>query len=120
MAGDDKIQRLIQNGPEDVVDRVYEVLLHAGEWGQKSEDSFGKRITLKSPEVREKLELRRDESLQSKQVRDVFEKIVDLAADSPRKVKTTKNQEVSASSASTLRRRLCRKCQKYRVGLHLL
>ncbi|QIO25523.1 hypothetical protein [Haloarcula sp. JP-L23] len=100
VAGGDKIQRLIRNGPEDVADRVYEVherarevLLHAGDWGHKAQDKFGKRITLKSPEVREKLELRRDESLQSKQVRDVFEKIVELAADSPRKAKTTKTDD---------------------------
>ncbi|GGK84582.1 hypothetical protein [Haloarcula sebkhae] len=98
VAGQDKIQRMIANGPEDVTDRVYavherarEVLLHAGEWGTAVEDSFGRRITLKGPEVREKLELVRNEDLQSKQVGDVFDKIVELAADSPRKVKTDKN-----------------------------
>ncbi|WP_209309598.1 hypothetical protein [Haloarcula amylovorans] len=100
VAGKDKIQRIIANGCDDVVDRVYpvherarEVLMHAGDWGYKAQDKFGNRITLKGPEVREKLELRRDESLQSKQVRDVFEKIVELASDSPRKVKTTKNED---------------------------
>jgi len=95
---EDKIKRMIANGCDDVVDRVHkvherarEVLLHAGDWGTKIEDTHGKRITLKSPEVREKLELRRDEKLQSKQVGDVFDKIVQLAEDSPRKAKTTKN-----------------------------
>lgn len=100
VAGQDKIQRMIANGPEDVTDRVYsvherarEVLLHAGEWGTAVEDSFGRRIALKGPEVREKLELARNEDLQSKQVGDVFDKIVELASDSPRKVKTGKNDD---------------------------
>jgi len=94
VAGEDKIKRLLQYGPEDVADRVYEVhhraretLAHAGDWGTTSDDKFGKRIQLKAPEVKERLELTRGETLQSKQVRDVFEKIAQLAADSPRKVK---------------------------------
>jgi len=88
----DKIQRLILNGPDAITDRVYpvherarEVLLNAGDWGTRNNDQFGKRITMRSPVVREKLELSRNESLQSKQVRDVFEKIVEIAEDSPRK-----------------------------------
>lgn len=98
VAGQDKIQRMIANGPEDVTDRVYavherahDVLLHAGEWGTAVEDSFDRRITLTGPDVREKLELVRDEDLQSKQVGDVFDKIVELEADSPRKVRIDKN-----------------------------
>lgn len=100
VTGQDKIQRMIVNGPDDVADRVYkvherarDVLLHAGDWGHNAQDAYGKRITLKGPKVREMLEAERNESLQSKQVGDVFSKIVELAADSPRKAKTTTNDD---------------------------
>lgn len=100
VAGEDKIVRLLKHGPEDITDRVYtvherarDVLEHAGDWGQKAQDSFGARITLRSTDVRENLELKRNEDLQPKQIRDVFEKIADLAQDSPRKVRVGKSQD---------------------------
>jgi hypothetical protein len=93
IAGEDKIKRLLKHGPDDITDRVYPVhhrardtLSHAADWGTSTQDSFGERITLKGPKVRRQLELKRDESLQSKQVRDVFEKIEELGQDSPRTV----------------------------------
>lgn len=100
VAGEDKIGRLMKHGPEDITDRVYpvherarDVLNHANEWGQNASDSFGARIGLRSTRVRENLELKRNEKLQPKQVRDVFEKIVELAEDSPRKVRMQKSHD---------------------------
>lgn len=101
VAGEDKIVRLLKYGPEDVTDRVYtvherarDVLEHAGLWGKKTGDStFGSRITLRSTDVREGLEVKRNEDLQPKQIRDVFQKIVELAEDSPRKVRMGKSDD---------------------------
>lgn len=100
VSGEDKIQRLIAHGPDDIADRVYpvherarEVLLHGGEWGRTVDDDFGKRITFTAPTIRQELERERNENLQSKQVRDVFEKIVELADDSPRKARVGKTDD---------------------------
>ena len=100
VTGEDKIVRLLRYGPDDIVDHAYpvherarEVLEHAGSWGKKHQDSFGSRIILRSNDVREGLELVRNESLQPKQVRDVFEKLVELAQDSPRKVRMAKTED---------------------------
>lgn len=100
VAGEDKINRLLKHGPEDITDRVYtvherarDVLEHAGAWGKQAQDNFGPRITLRSTDVREGLELKRGEDLQPKQIRDVFKKIVELAEDSPRKVRMGKSQD---------------------------
>lgn len=101
VSGEDKIQRLIAHGPDDIVDRVYpvherarEVLLHAGEWGRTVEDQFGKRITFTAPTVRQELQRElKIQNLQSKQVRDVFEKVVELSEDSPRKARVGKTDD---------------------------
>jgi outer membrane murein-binding lipoprotein Lpp len=102
LASGDKIQRLIRDGVDAVTDRPYPVhkrartvLLHAGEWGTVVNDANGGRIILEAPAVRERLELERNESLQSKQVLDVFEKIVELAADSARVVRTNRRQRTT-------------------------
>ena len=100
VAGEDKIVRLMKYGPDDITDRVYpvherarDVLAHAGEWGNKAQDAYGARIGLRATRVRKHLESHRNENLQSKQVRDVFEKIVELAEDSPRKVRMEKSHD---------------------------
>lgn len=101
-ATDDRIQRLIRNGVDAVTDRPYPVheraravLLHAGEWGTVANDAFGGRILLEAPAVRERLELHRDENLQSRQVIAVFEKIAELAADSDRTVQVNSQKPVT-------------------------
>lgn len=102
LASGDKIQRLIRDGVDAVTDRPYPVherartvLLHAGEWGTVMDDAKGGRIVLEAPDVRERLALERDESLQSKQILDVFEKIVELAADSARVVRTNRRRRTT-------------------------
>ncbi|WP_129116083.1 hypothetical protein [Halegenticoccus tardaugens] len=92
VAGQDKITRLLRNGPEDVADRVYQVhyrardlLAHAREIGTPTVDTFGRRITFDSPTVARELGLLRNESLTTSQVKRVFEKIHDLAQDSHRR-----------------------------------
>lgn len=92
VAGEDKIKRLLTNGPEDVVDRVYQVhhrardlLEHAGEIGNVQNDKFGRRIMFTSPVVKERLGMVRNEELSTTEVKRVFEKVEELAADSPRK-----------------------------------
>ncbi|MFC7070594.1 hypothetical protein ACFQL9_13150 [Halobaculum lipolyticum] len=92
-AHEDKLNRLLRYGPTDVTDTVYAVhnrardlLEHAGDWGRKTSDSLGTRITLTASAVKERLSLKRGESLSSTEVRRVFEKLEALASDSPRKV----------------------------------
>ena len=92
-AHEDKLNRLLRYGPSDVTDTVYAVhnrardlLEHAGDWGQRASDSLGTRITLTASAVKERLSLKRGESLSSTEVRRVFEKLEALARDSPRKV----------------------------------
>lgn len=96
----DKIQRLIAHGPEAITDnpfkvhdRARKVLMNAGRWGTATNDGFGKRIIIDAPTVRDRLEEDENRSLQSKIIQDVFNKIVELAADSPRKAEITKNEE---------------------------
>lgn len=95
LSGEDKITRLLRNGPEDIADRVYTVhyrvrdlLSHAGDIGSATTDQFGKRITFHSPVVQDELKKIRDENVTSGQVRRVFEKVEDLAEDSPRRCHT--------------------------------
>jgi len=90
---EDKLNRLLKYGPSDIVDKVYAVhnrardlFEHAGEWGRTTSDSLGTRITLTASAVKERLGLKRGESLTSTAVRRVFEKLEALARDSPRNV----------------------------------
>ncbi|MFC7070636.1 hypothetical protein ACFQL9_13360 [Halobaculum lipolyticum] len=92
-ANKDKLHRLLTFGPSDVVDTVYTVherardlLEHAREWGTTTRDKLGTRVTLTGSAVKERLGLTRDEQLTSTAVRRVFEKLQELASDSPRTV----------------------------------
>lgn len=98
--GMDKITRLIKIGPDDVVDRVYAVheraqvlLEHLPDWGDTISDAKGNRLQITAPEAAEKIGLVRAESVSSEQVKRVFEKVEELAADSPRRVSVGKNGE---------------------------
>ncbi|SEP28768.1 hypothetical protein SAMN04487948_13416 [Halogranum amylolyticum] len=117
IAGEDKLQRLLTYGPEDIADRVYnvhhrarDVLAHATSWGQRTRDKFGERVVMSARTVKEKLGLKRDETLSSTEVRRVFEKLEQLAADSPRRVRAitggskTNKLVISLRSEETTRR----------------
>jgi hypothetical protein len=90
---DDKVKRVITHGPEDVVDRVTNTHLRARDllvnlptWGTTMSDQKGRRVAITSPDARRQLETHRDETLQSGQIRRVFEQIDAWGAESPRTV----------------------------------
>jgi hypothetical protein len=96
----DKITRLVKIGPDDVADRVYPVheraqvlLENLPDWGTKLNDKFGKRLQITAPTAAEKIGLVRDEGVSSEQVKRVFEKVQELAEDSPREITVEKNGE---------------------------
>lgn len=103
VTGDDKITQLLKHGPEAVSNNPQEhttlqrgraVLSHATDWGEETADGhFGHRITFYGPTVKEKLELHRNENLQSTQIKRVFERLEELAADSPRKATYSKSAD---------------------------
>lgn len=96
--GDDKIAKTVKDGIATVVtgevtatyDRTELVLQNLEEWGTARHDANGAYIYLTAPAIQEKLEIARNESLQTNQVKRVLRKIVDLADDSPRHAKLRK------------------------------
>jgi hypothetical protein len=91
----DKIARLGNNGPSDVVDgritgvheRAYDLVRNFGEWSSPTKENGRQMFEISWPDAREKLSLLRNESLQTSQVRRVFEKVEELAVNSPRSVR---------------------------------
>ena len=96
--GDDKIAKAVKDGIATVVtgqvtatyDRVEFVLQNLENWGTTRRDANGAYIYLTAPAIKEKLEIARNESLQTNQIKRVLRKIVDLADDSPRCAKLRK------------------------------
>ena len=93
VVGDDKITRVMRDGPQAVESTVYpvhqracEVLRNIDRWGTKTSDKFGKRFVLRSPTVSERLQDSRGEDLSTTEVKRVFAKIEKWAQDSPRRV----------------------------------
>jgi len=92
--GDDRIQTVIDDGPEAIVDgrlspvheRAADLLLKVDEWGKRVSDANGRRFVIKTGEAKSRLNDYRNESLQSVEVGRVFDKIDSWAADSPRDV----------------------------------
>jgi chromosome segregation ATPase len=91
LLGDDKIQRVVTHGVDDVESspttthyRAATLLERLPEWGTKMADKKGRRVAITAPEVRSRMEDARDEKLQTSQVNRVFKQIVTWAADSPR------------------------------------
>jgi len=93
LVGEDKITRVMRDGPQAVESTVYpvheracEVLRNVDRWGTLTSDKFGKRFTLKSPTVSDRLQDSRGETLSTTEVKRVFAKIEKWAQDSPRRV----------------------------------
>jgi len=93
MIGDDKITRVMRDGPQAVESTVYpvheracEVLRNIDRWGTRATDKFGDRFVLNSPMVAERLQDRRDEQLTTTEIKRVFAKIEAWSQDSPRRV----------------------------------
>ena len=93
MVGDDKITRVMRDGPQSVESTVYpvheracEVLRNIDRWGTRATDKFGDRFVLNSPTVAERLQDRRDEQLTTTEIKRVFAKIESWSQDSPRRV----------------------------------
>jgi len=96
----DKIARLVKIGPDDIVDQVYPVherarvlLENLPDWGTAISDSLGQRLQITAPTAAEMVGLARAENVSSEQIKRVFEKIDELAADSPRKVSVEKRDD---------------------------
>lgn len=96
----DKLVRLLRRGPDDVVDRVYpvherarELLVHATDWGSLVSDENGRRLVFLAPETKPYLEARFDRTFSTSEVERVFTKLVELGADSPRRVRKDKSRE---------------------------
>lgn len=94
---DDKITQVRKNGVASVQSPVYakheraETLLqNLEDWAQTRKDQNGTFAHITAPELKTRLKDTRGERLQSKQLKDVMNAVVDLAADSPRLVKVTK------------------------------
>ena len=93
MIGDDKITRVMRDGPQAVESTVYpvheracEVLRNVDRWGTRTTDKFGDRFVLNSPTVAERLQDRLDEQLTTTEIKRVFAKIESWGRDSPRRV----------------------------------
>lgn len=94
LMGDDKITRVLRHGVSDVVDgkiwpvhnRARDILANIGEWGTRQNDANGARFYITAAEAKSRLRDKRDESLQSNEVRRAFEKIEEWGGDSPRHV----------------------------------
>lgn len=93
VVGDDKIIRVMRNGPEAVettvspVDRrAAAVLRNIDRWGQLTSDAYGDRFVVTAGEAKDRLQDARNESLASVQIKRVFEKLEAWGADSPRTV----------------------------------
>ncbi len=93
VVGDDKITRVMRDGPQAVESTVYpvheracEVLRNIDRWGTRTTDKFGDRFVLKSPTVAERLQDRRNEQLTTTEIKRVFSKIESWSQDSPRRV----------------------------------
>lgn len=93
LVGEDKITRVMRDGPQAVESTVYpvheracEVLRNIDRWGTLTSDKFGKRFVLKSPTVSDRLQDSRGEALSTTEVKRVFAKIEAWAKDSPRRV----------------------------------
>ncbi|WP_327054026.1 hypothetical protein [Halomicrococcus gelatinilyticus] len=100
VAAEDKLVRLLRRGPDDVVDRVYpvherarELLVHATVWGSLVADENGRRLVFVAPEVKPYLAARFDRTFSTSEVERVFTKLVDLGADSPRRVRKDKSRD---------------------------
>jgi len=93
VCGDDKITRVIRNGPEAVettvnpVDRrAAAILSNIDRWGQRTTDAYGERFVLTARVAKDRLQDTHDESLASSQLKRVFEKLQAWGRDSPRTV----------------------------------
>jgi len=96
--GDDRIQTVIDDGPEAIVDgrlspvheRAADLLLKIDEWGTRVSDANGRRFVIKTGEAKSRLNDYRGESLQSVEIGRVFDKVQSWAAESPRDVTVDK------------------------------
>ena len=93
VVGDDKIVRVMRNGPAAVettvnpVDRrAAAILRNIDRWGQLTSDAYGDRFVITAGVAKDRLQDARDETLASSQVKRVFEKLEAWGADSPRTV----------------------------------
>ncbi|MBX0296655.1 hypothetical protein [Haloarcula nitratireducens] len=100
IADDDKLVTLVREGPRAVVAdpypvhrRVQQVLTHLEEWGQYVSDGNGTRVVLTSTTLCPYLEAHANEQFASSQLKRIFEKLVALAGDSPRRVRQDKTND---------------------------
>lgn len=99
--GDDRLMRLARNGAEDaVVGSVYKVhkrardlLVNMDTWADVTNLHGQRAAVYTAPAVKPYLESTYDKSFSTSEVKRVFEKIVELGEDSPRKVRKDKDGE---------------------------
>lgn len=94
----EKLERLVRNGPSDVTDRVYPVheraqtlLEHAAEWGDLVHDKNGRRVIFIAPGVKPYLNAQFERKFSTSEIERIFDKVVDIARDSDRRVRKDKN-----------------------------
>jgi uncharacterized protein YukE len=92
---EDRIRTVLKHGPEEVEGgsasakhhRATDVLRNVNDWGNRiRNDGYGDRFVLDASKVKQHLNDKRDETLQSVQVTRAFEAIVEWAKDSDRDV----------------------------------
>jgi len=96
----DKLIRAIRNGAQDVLanpnsrhERARDLLTMLGQWGTKQNDSNGKRVIIRATDVKDPMSERYDVRMSSTMVQRVFEAVEEWAEDSPRRVRSSKNQD---------------------------
>jgi hypothetical protein len=93
LLGDDKIQRVLKHGVDDVEEsptitayRARDLLENISSWGRTIDDANGTRVAVTSPTARDRFADARDEELRTSQVKRVFRKIEEWGSSSPRHV----------------------------------
>lgn len=115
LSEDDKLVRLVRNGPEDVVtnprknaQRAYDLLteINNSDYAHTAQTKQGSVAVFKSTTVRPLLKERYDMDFNSSQIARVFAKVEDIGAESPRRVehdKTTEQTEYGEKNVHRLR-----------------
>lgn len=98
LAGEDKLVQLVRNGPDAVIGgrvypvhkRVRKLLLNASDWGRVVSDKNGQRVQFVAPTVKPYLDAEFNRDFKTSEIERIFDKVVDLAGDSPRQVRKGK------------------------------
>lgn len=96
----DKLIRAIRNGAQDILadpnrrhERARDLLTMLSSWGSLQNDSNGKRVVVRATDVKDPMSERYDVTMSTTMVRRVFEAVEEWAEDSPRRVRSEKNNE---------------------------